>query len=180
MMSDHIVDRAIFRTLQSEPARGGLVLAVDYKLDTIFDMDDATKVKVAPHTQVLSSGLRPTVAIAQIGKEIPEFDAVDTGVFRVDPVLFEHLEAVFAVKGDTSLSDGVQALAKQGKARVADVGHAWWQDVDTPETRVYGDAMLRTASPERMVHLQQPLGYQDHLIEEVRKAKITMKEPSRG
>lgn len=142
MMSDHIVDRAIFRTLQSEPARGGLVLAVDYKLDTIFDMDDATKVKVAPHTQVLSSGLRPTVAIAQIGKEIPEFDAVDTGVFRVDPVLFEHLEAVFNVKGDTSLSDGVQALAKQGKARVADVGHAWWQDVDTPETRVYGDAML--------------------------------------
>lgn len=45
---------------------------------------------------------------------------------------------------------------------------------------VYGDAMLRTASPERMVHLQQPLGYQDHLIEEVRKAKTTMKEPSRG
>jgi ectoine hydroxylase-related dioxygenase (phytanoyl-CoA dioxygenase family) len=45
---------------------------------------------------------------------------------------------------------------------------------------VYGDAMLHTASPQRMGHLQQPLQYQDHLIEEVRKAKMTMKEPSRG
>jgi hypothetical protein len=45
---------------------------------------------------------------------------------------------------------------------------------------VYGEAMLRTATPQRMVHLQQPLGYQDHLIAEVQKAKATMKEPSRG
>ncbi|MFN8491311.1 MAG: hypothetical protein U0350_27180 [Caldilineaceae bacterium] len=45
---------------------------------------------------------------------------------------------------------------------------------------VYGDAMLHTASPQRMVHLQQPLQYQDHLIKEVRKAQMTMKEPSRG
>jgi len=131
MMSDHIVDQAIFETLQQTPARDGLVLAVDYKLSTIFDMDDATKVKVGPHH-----------TIAHIGKEIPDFDAVDTGVFRCAEVLFEHLQAVYAVKGDTSLSDGVQALAQQGKARVADVGNAWWQDVDTPETRVHGDAML--------------------------------------
>jgi ectoine hydroxylase-related dioxygenase (phytanoyl-CoA dioxygenase family) len=45
---------------------------------------------------------------------------------------------------------------------------------------VYGEAMLRTASPQRMSHLQQPLAQQDHLVEEVRKAKLTMKEPSRG
>ena len=45
---------------------------------------------------------------------------------------------------------------------------------------VYGETMLRTATPQRMVHLQQPLGYQDHLVEEVRKAKRTMKEPARG
>lgn len=131
MMSDHIVDRAIFRTLQAEPARKGLVLAVDYKLNTIFDMDDATKVKVGPRN-----------TIAHIGKEIPAYDAVDTGVFRVDPVLFEHLQGVFDAQGNTSLSDGVQALSASGKARVADVGDAWWQDVDTPETRVYGEGLL--------------------------------------
>ncbi|MEZ4467582.1 MAG: CDP-alcohol phosphatidyltransferase family protein, partial [bacterium] len=131
MMSDHIVDRAVYRTLQGEPARDGLVLAVDYKLSTIFDMDDATKVRVGPRN-----------TIAEIGKEIPHFDAVDTGVFRCAEVLFEHLEAVFAQRGDVSLSDGVQALASTGKARVADVGDAWWQDVDTPETKVHGEEVL--------------------------------------
>ncbi len=45
---------------------------------------------------------------------------------------------------------------------------------------VYGDAMLRSASPQRMRHLQQPLSQQAHLAEEVRKAKLTMKEPARG
>ncbi|MEZ4736871.1 MAG: phytanoyl-CoA dioxygenase family protein [Caldilineaceae bacterium] len=45
---------------------------------------------------------------------------------------------------------------------------------------VYGEAMLRTATPQRMIHLQQALGEQEHLAEEVRKAKITMKEPARG
>lgn len=45
---------------------------------------------------------------------------------------------------------------------------------------VYGEAMLRTANPQRLVHLQQALDQQGHLAEEVRKAKLTMKEPSRG
>ena len=45
---------------------------------------------------------------------------------------------------------------------------------------VYGEAMLRTATPQRLVHLQQAIDQQDHLAEEVRKAKLTMKEPARG
>jgi ectoine hydroxylase-related dioxygenase (phytanoyl-CoA dioxygenase family) len=45
---------------------------------------------------------------------------------------------------------------------------------------VYGEAMLRTASPARRVHLEQALGQQDHLAEAVRKAKATMSEPARG
>lgn len=45
---------------------------------------------------------------------------------------------------------------------------------------VYGAAMMRTAGPERMVHLRQGLSQQDHLAEEVRKAKATMSAPARG
>jgi Phytanoyl-CoA dioxygenase (PhyH) len=45
---------------------------------------------------------------------------------------------------------------------------------------VYGDAMLNTASPARLRHLQQGLSQQDHLIEKVREAKLTMSEPARG
>ncbi|MCA0457840.1 MAG: phytanoyl-CoA dioxygenase family protein [Chloroflexi bacterium] len=45
---------------------------------------------------------------------------------------------------------------------------------------VYGERMLNSASPERMVHLQQSLDNQAHLPEEVRKAKLTMSEPAHG
>ena len=45
---------------------------------------------------------------------------------------------------------------------------------------IYGEKMLRTASPERMIHLQQALDNQGHLPEETRKAKLTMTEPARG
>jgi ectoine hydroxylase-related dioxygenase (phytanoyl-CoA dioxygenase family) len=45
---------------------------------------------------------------------------------------------------------------------------------------LYGEAMMRTAGPQRMVHMQQGLSQADHLAEEVRKAKATMKEPARG
>ncbi len=44
----------------------------------------------------------------------------------------------------------------------------------------YGPAMIRTASPARMVHLEQVMANDDHLPELVRKAKETMSEPSRG
>ena len=81
-----------------------LVLAVDRKLDTIFDMDDATKVQVADGEY-----------IGEIGKEIPEYDAVDTGVFRCSPALFEALDNQYAAHGDASLSDGVRHLARQAR-----------------------------------------------------------------
>jgi CDP-L-myo-inositol myo-inositolphosphotransferase len=130
-MADHIVDKAIYGVLQREPARGGLVLAVDRKLDTIFDMDDATKVRVGAHD-----------SIAAIGKSLTDFDAVDTGVFRCDPALFDSLDRVYRERGNVSLSEGVQALAAGGRARVADVGNAWWQDVDTVETKRHAEKML--------------------------------------
>lgn len=45
---------------------------------------------------------------------------------------------------------------------------------------VYGKAMMRTASPQRLVHMQQALSQEAHLAAEVVKAKATMKEPARG
>ena len=46
--------------------------------------------------------------------------------------------------------------------------------------RAYGESMIRTASPARMVHLEQRLANDDHLPEMVRKAKEEKEEPSRG
>ncbi|MDA1139348.1 MAG: phytanoyl-CoA dioxygenase family protein [Planctomycetota bacterium] len=47
-------------------------------------------------------------------------------------------------------------------------------------TRAYGDAMINTASPDRMVHLEQCLANDGHLAELSEKAREKMAEPSRG
>jgi hypothetical protein len=46
--------------------------------------------------------------------------------------------------------------------------------------RGYGDAMIRTAGPERMRHLEQVLANDGHLAELSRQAREKMAEPSRG
>ena len=123
-MADHVVQPAIYQALGDNPLKGDLALAVDYKLDQVFDMDDATKVKVGPQSEIV-----------EIDKTLAEFDAVDTGVFRCSLGLFDALEAVYATEGDASLSQGVKNLADQNRAHTVDVGDAWWQDVDDVLTR---------------------------------------------
>ena len=59
------------------------------------------------------------------------------------------------------------------------------RDVMAQETRfwiekAYGDVMVDTAGPERMVHLEQRLANDDHLAELGRKARQEMEEPARG
>ena len=48
------------------------------------------------------------------------------------------------------------------------------------EERNYGDTMVRTASPARMVHLEQRMANDGHLAELARKARQEMDEPSRS
>ena len=46
--------------------------------------------------------------------------------------------------------------------------------------RAYGEAMINTAGPERMVHLEQNLANDGHLKALVAAARAKMTEPSRG
>jgi CDP-L-myo-inositol myo-inositolphosphotransferase len=123
-MADHVVDPKIYTYLNQAKLQGDLALAVDYKISDTFDMDDATKVKVGPNHQ-----------IAEIDKQLVDFDAIDTGVFRCTPRLFDALHVFFEETGDVSLSQGVKVLADQGKAHVVNIEEAWWQDVDDLSTR---------------------------------------------
>ena len=70
--------------------------------------------------------------IIAIGKDLADYDAIDTGVFLCAPNIFDYLERAKR-NGDCSLADGVRLMAAEGKARAVDIGQAWWQDVDTPE-----------------------------------------------
>jgi histidinol-phosphate aminotransferase len=131
-MADHLYSPEIVRRLrQMDLPRGTSALAVDFDIERCFDLDDATKVRVEQGR------------IADIGKEIAAYDAIDTGVFRIGPALVDELAKIHAATGDCSLSDGVRALAARGQFVTCDAGDARWIDVDTPQAMQRAEAMLR-------------------------------------
>jgi 1L-myo-inositol 1-phosphate cytidylyltransferase len=119
-MSDHLFDQSIIDLLLRNAILEELNLAIDRKRDSIFDVDDAMKVR--------TQGDR----ICEIGKHLTVYDAIDTGLFICPLDIFDHLERV-KHRGDCSLADGVRSMAAKGRARAVDIGSAWWQDIDTPE-----------------------------------------------
>ncbi|MCA9598120.1 MAG: histidinol-phosphate transaminase [Myxococcales bacterium] len=131
-MADHLYSPELVRRLLSADLTAGTcALGVDFDIERCFDIDDATKVR-------LSQG-----RITDIEKELSEYDAIDTGVFRIGPELIRELAVLDARDGDCSLSDGVRALAARGKFVGVDVGDVRWIDVDTPAALERAEAMLR-------------------------------------
>ncbi len=119
-MGDHLFERALLEALRARSVRDAVNLAVDRKIETVFDLDDATKV----HTD--------GEFVVAIGKDLAEYDAIDTGVFLCAAEIFHYLRRAQR-NGDCSLSDGLRLMAAERKVRAIDIGAAWWQDVDTPE-----------------------------------------------
>ena len=132
LMADHLFDPAMIAALRDVAlAPGEVVLAVDRKLDAIYDMDDATKVRLR--------GER----IAAIGKDLTDFNGIDTGLFACSDALVARLSEVEARRGDCSLTAGMRLLIERGRLRALDIGAAWWQDVDTPGALAHGVRLLR-------------------------------------
>jgi choline kinase len=142
LMADHIFEPRTARALLEEPLiPGEVILAVDPKIDQVFDLDDATKVR------------REDDRILDIGKRIITYDAFDTGMFLCSPALFDVLESAQR-EGNCSLSDGMRMLGRAGRLRAFDIGDAAWQDVDTPEALAYAESIYhrhfcRTSAVER-------------------------------
>ena len=76
--------------------------------------------------------------IVGIGKDLPGYDALDTGMFLCSPTLFDRLEAA-RKNGDCSLSDGMRRLAQDWKLRAFDIGDGHWQDVDSPQALAHAE-----------------------------------------
>ena len=99
-MADHIFEAQTASALLKQPlTRAEVILAVDHKIDSIFDLDDATKAQ------------REGDHIVDIGKDITSYDALDTGMFLCSPALFTALESAM-MHGNCSLSDGMRKLAR--------------------------------------------------------------------
>jgi choline kinase len=134
-MADHILDEKIMNLVCTHrPPAGSSTLCIDYKLNTIFDIDDATK--------VLAEGNR----IRKIGKNLEEYNCIDTGVFIGTEGLMDAIEEVYNEKGDVSLSEGVQVLANKGLMEALDIKDAFWQDVDNLDMLKHAEKLLRWKS----------------------------------
>jgi choline kinase len=128
-MGDHLFDASIVDLLIRTADLDLLNVAIDRKIETIFDLSDAMKVKTRDDR------------VVAIGKELKDFDAIDTGLFVTSPQLFDYLEQAKR-DGDCGLADGVRAMAADGKVRAIDIGDAWWQDIDTPEMLAAAEKIL--------------------------------------
>jgi choline kinase len=119
-MGDHLFESSILGRLVAHADLNRLNLAIDRKIGSIFDLNDAMKVQIEENR------------IVAIGKNLPKYNAIDTGIFLCPETMFDYLRR--AIKDDDcSLADGVRLMAEDGKALAIDIGDAWWQDVDTPE-----------------------------------------------
>lgn len=132
-MCDHLIDPEIFSSVMAAPSEPGTVtLCVDYNIDNpLNDPEDVTRVKVVDGR------------IEHIGKVIRDYNAIDTGVFRCDPVMFDALEASQA-EGDDSISGAMNVLARWGKARAHDIQDRIWVDVDDPRAFDKAEDLLAT------------------------------------
>lgn len=142
LMSDHIFEPETARALLHQPVHGGeVILAVDRNIDSVFDLDDATKIRMR--------GER----IVEIGKNLHFYNALDTGMFHCTPELFQVLEkAMF--NWNCSLSDGLRLLARTGKFKGFDIGGAHWQDCDTPEALDYAKDVFSAMKSHTSAHPQ--------------------------
>jgi 1L-myo-inositol 1-phosphate cytidylyltransferase len=130
LMADHIFEPRTAKALLRQPlAEGEVILGVDYNIHRIFDLEDATKVKIQGN------------AIVDIGKDLAHYDALDTGMFLCGATLFERLECA-KKNGNCSLSDGMRLLAQERNLKAFDVGDGCWQDVDTPEAFAYTESIF--------------------------------------
>ena len=135
-MGDHLFDSVILNSLLAKGDPGRLSLAVDTKIQTIFDLDDAMKVRL--------DGNR----IVAIGKTLENFNAIDTGIFICPESIFEYLRRVLT-DDDCALADGVRLMAQEGNAVAINIGNAWWQDVDTPQMLARAEEELRARASSK-------------------------------
>lgn len=133
LMADHLFDPEIARELMSHAlSNEEVVLAVDHNmLSPLVDLDDVTRVN-AQNGKILA-----------IGKNLQEYNAFDTGIFHCGTGIFETLEQCYKKNGNASLSQAIQRLANENRAKTFDIAGRFWIDIDTPEVFKQVENLLR-------------------------------------
>lgn len=80
--------------------------------------------------------------VTEIGRNLPDADVADVGLFKATPELFDALESA-SRRGGTDLGEAIQLLADDRKVSWLDTDGAAWFDVDTPSELIYAERHLR-------------------------------------
>jgi choline kinase len=140
LMCDHVFDPAILQELCTAGRHTeACLLAVDRRIEAVFDLADATKVQLRGQ------------AITAIGKELTHFDAIDTGLFVCQPMVFKALAQARA-DGDGSLTGGMRRLIDEQRLRAVDIGNRFWCDIDTPQSLEYAERILLAGQTNACLH----------------------------
>lgn len=135
LMGDHVFEPPVLERLVHVPLeRDESLLAVDARPAPPDVAAEATKVR------------RQGSRIVAIGKDLVQYDALDTGLFVCSDTLFDALTAARG-RGDTTLSGGIRQLANVGLMRALEIGDATWCDIDTVSDLEAAESALG-ATPE--------------------------------
>jgi choline kinase len=134
LMGDHLFESDTLAALLHTPvAEEEWLLAIDSRRASTAVTAEATKVRL------------DETHVVEIGKELQDFDALDTGMFVGGPSLFGALTQAQAT-GDTTLSGGIRVLARRGLMRGVDIGDARWFDIDTMSDLEAAESLLAELS----------------------------------
>ena len=137
LMSDHVFDPSTLKKIQRLKLKNNeCALAIDRNLKSALDVEDTTKV-------VVKKG-----RVVNIGKNIENYNAFDTGMFFCSPNIFSVLKKTTSI-GKNSLTNGMNVYVKQGKLRIFDNKGKFWSDCDT-----YDD--IKFAEKKLLANLTKP------------------------
>ncbi len=111
-------------------------------LQRVIDMNSSTSVLAVdsrPDPRHITEGTRVLVndvgLITSIGKDLPSWDGIDAGVFRLVPAIFDSITDIVSEKStEYQLSQAITRMINQGHPLEAcDITGCFWQDVDTWE-----------------------------------------------
>ncbi len=129
--SDHLYPPSLVRRMLNFPASvDSMVLAVDHRIDEVFDENECLKVKT-------SQGLA-----RDVGMDITSPDGVAPGMVRISVYLIETLRRLVP-DADLSVLDCLRAMALRNRLRALDVGNARWISISSPQARRYAELLLK-------------------------------------
>ncbi len=122
-MGDHVVEPGLVSRLQDK-SPAAETLCVDFAPAGHHQQAEATKVLLD------SNG-----CIERIGKDLPHWDALDTGVFLLTQTFLDAIDELVPELGiDIEISDVIRLLVSTGRRfATCDVTGCFWADVDTKE-----------------------------------------------